>query len=222
MENFRKIEAIFPKTALKIVIWVFFRGLKSKSGYFLGFSKKISNENIPITSTLRVPPQAICSDVCIRPNVILPSVRWQFEILQTKWQVMKHSFVNKWLQFSNYTLAIKYDSSFQLMKRLCDDTSPFVLASIRVESGELFRRRRCGRTFDLSGHLTVQGRRVVLANELNPVLTSWTLSVIISVGTTMWLFSQIIASSMFSPSNTLLICKFRYCKCVMTVERTQP
>ena len=44
MENFRKIEAIFPKTALKtalkIVIWVFFRGLKSKSGYFLGFSKK--------------------------------------------------------------------------------------------------------------------------------------------------------------------------------------
>ena len=90
MENFRKIEAIFPKTALKtalkIVIWVFFRGLKSKSGYFLGFSKKISNENIPITSTLRVPPppRAICSDVCIRPNVILPSVRWQFEILQTK------------------------------------------------------------------------------------------------------------------------------------------
>ena len=44
---------------------------------------------------------------------------------------MKHSFVNKWLQFSNYTLAIKYDSSFQLMKRLCDDTSLFVLASIR-------------------------------------------------------------------------------------------
>ena len=61
MENFRKIEAIFPKTALKtalkIVIWVFFRGLKSKSGYILGFSKKISNENIPITSTLRVPPR---------------------------------------------------------------------------------------------------------------------------------------------------------------------
>ena len=86
---------------------------------------------------------------------------------------MKHSFVNKWLQFSNYTLVIKYDSSFQLIKRLCDDTSPFVLASIRVESGELSRRRRrCGRTFDLSGHLTVQGRRVVLANELNPVLTS--------------------------------------------------
>ena len=56
MENFRKIEAIFPKTALTIVIWVFFRGLKSKSGYFLGFSKKISNENVPITSTLRVPP----------------------------------------------------------------------------------------------------------------------------------------------------------------------
>ena len=85
---------------------------------------------------------------------------------------MKHSFVNKWLQFSNYTLAIKYYSSFQLMKRLCDDTSPFVLASIRVESGELFRRRMCGRTFDLSGHLMVEGRRVVLAYELNPVLTS--------------------------------------------------
>ena len=43
------MEAIFPqtalKTALKIAIWVFFRGLKSKSGYFLGFSKKISDEH---------------------------------------------------------------------------------------------------------------------------------------------------------------------------------
>ena len=38
------MEAIFSKTALKITIWVFFRGLKSKSGYFLGFSKKISDE----------------------------------------------------------------------------------------------------------------------------------------------------------------------------------
>ena len=36
---------IFPKTALKTAIWVFFRGLKSKSGYFLGFSKKISDEH---------------------------------------------------------------------------------------------------------------------------------------------------------------------------------
>ena len=48
-KRFLKIEAIFPKTALKIalkiVIWVFFRGLKSKSGYFLGFSKKISIEH---------------------------------------------------------------------------------------------------------------------------------------------------------------------------------
>ena len=39
------MEAIFPKTFLKIAIWVFFRGLKSKSGYFLGFSKKISDEH---------------------------------------------------------------------------------------------------------------------------------------------------------------------------------
>ena len=47
--NFREIEAIFPKTALKtalkIAIWVFFGGLKSKSGYFLGFSQKISDEH---------------------------------------------------------------------------------------------------------------------------------------------------------------------------------
>ena len=39
------MEAIFPKTALKISIWVFFIGLKSESGYFLGFSKKISDEH---------------------------------------------------------------------------------------------------------------------------------------------------------------------------------
>ena len=39
------MKAIFLKTALKIAIWVFFRGLKSKSGYFLGFSKKISDEH---------------------------------------------------------------------------------------------------------------------------------------------------------------------------------
>ena len=39
------MEAIFPKTAFKIAIWVFFRGLKSKSGYFLGFSKKVSDEH---------------------------------------------------------------------------------------------------------------------------------------------------------------------------------
>ena len=37
------MEAIFPKIALKIAISVFFRGLKSKSGYFLAFSKKISD-----------------------------------------------------------------------------------------------------------------------------------------------------------------------------------
>ena len=53
------MEAILPKTAfkiaLKIAIRVFSRGLKSKSGYFLGLSKKISDEQ-PITSTLRVPP----------------------------------------------------------------------------------------------------------------------------------------------------------------------
>ena len=45
LENFWKMEAIFPKTALKIAICVFFRGLKSKSGYFLWFSKKISYEH---------------------------------------------------------------------------------------------------------------------------------------------------------------------------------
>ena len=39
------MEAIFPKTALKIGIWGIFGGLKSKSGYFLGFSKKISDEH---------------------------------------------------------------------------------------------------------------------------------------------------------------------------------
>ena len=43
------MEAIFPKTtlktALKIAIWVFFRGLKSKFRYFLGFSKKIFDEH---------------------------------------------------------------------------------------------------------------------------------------------------------------------------------
>ena len=49
---------------------------------------------------------------------------------------MTHSFVNNG---SSYPLAIKYDSSFQLMKRLCDNTSPSVLASIRVESGEIFQ-----------------------------------------------------------------------------------
>ena len=46
---------IFPKTALKIAIWVFFRGLKSKSGYFKGFPKMFPT-SVPITSTLRVPP----------------------------------------------------------------------------------------------------------------------------------------------------------------------
>ena len=46
-------------------IWVFFRGLKSKSGYFLGFSKKVSDEH---TSTLRDRPslsyQIIAAYVC--------------------------------------------------------------------------------------------------------------------------------------------------------------
>ena len=39
------MKAIFPKTALKIAIWVFLRDLKSKSGYFLGFPKKNSDEH---------------------------------------------------------------------------------------------------------------------------------------------------------------------------------
>ena len=45
LENVWKMEAIFPKTALKIAIWVFLSVLKSKSGYFLGFSKKISDKH---------------------------------------------------------------------------------------------------------------------------------------------------------------------------------
>ena len=54
MENFWKIEAIFPKTtlktALKIAIWV-----------FLGFSKQFPT-SISVTSTLRVPPSpGFCS-----------------------------------------------------------------------------------------------------------------------------------------------------------------
>ena len=54
--------------ALKIVIWVFFRGLKSKSGYFLGFSKKISDEHtyhFYIKSTPAPPgdKQANCSRI---------------------------------------------------------------------------------------------------------------------------------------------------------------
>ena len=39
------MEAIFPKIALKIAISVFFRGLKSKSGYLFGFSKNIFDEH---------------------------------------------------------------------------------------------------------------------------------------------------------------------------------
>ena len=58
-----KVEAIFPKTALKtalkIAISVFFRGLKSKSGYFLGFSKKISNEHT-CHFFIKSPPPGIC------------------------------------------------------------------------------------------------------------------------------------------------------------------
>ena len=55
LEGFWKMEVIFPKTAFKIAIWVFFKGLKSKSGYLEGFSKKIPT-SISITSTLTVPP----------------------------------------------------------------------------------------------------------------------------------------------------------------------
>ena len=33
------------------------------------------------------------------------------------------------------------------MKRLCDDTSPFMLASIRVESGELFQEQEVRKGF---------------------------------------------------------------------------
>ena len=46
MENFWKMEAIFPKTCSpKNCNLGIFRGLKSKSGYFLGFSKKIFDEH---------------------------------------------------------------------------------------------------------------------------------------------------------------------------------
>ena len=57
-----KTEAIFPetvlKTALKIAIWVFFRGLKSKSGYFLGFSKRNSDDTYHFY--IKSPPQIYC------------------------------------------------------------------------------------------------------------------------------------------------------------------
>ena len=58
-----------------------------------------------------------------------------------------------------------YNSSFQLMKRLCDDTSPFVLA---FHSGQIWGA--------FSPTPVILGRRVALANELNPVLNSVSLS----------------------------------------------
>ena len=74
---------------------------------------------------------------------------------------------------SNYTLAIKYDNSFQLMKRLCDDISPFVLASIQVESGELFQEEEVRKDLRPQWYIErYKAEGVVLANELNPVLTS--------------------------------------------------
>ena len=74
---------------------------------------------------------------------------------------------------SSSTLAIKYDSSFQLMKHLCDNTAPFVLA---CHSGRI--RGAFSGEGGAEGPSTsvVQGRRVVLANELNPVLNSVSLS----------------------------------------------
>ena len=58
------MEAIFPKIALKIATSVFFRGLKSKSGYFLGFSKNISDEHTYHFYIKSAPPQD-CSLVLV-------------------------------------------------------------------------------------------------------------------------------------------------------------
>ena len=57
------MEAIFPKTALKIAIWVFFGGLKSKSGDFLGFSKKISDEHTYHFNIKSGPPGCCSGDI---------------------------------------------------------------------------------------------------------------------------------------------------------------
>ena len=65
------MEAIFPKTALKIAIWVFFRGLKSKSGYFLGFSKIISNEHT-YHFHIKSPP-GVCTRMYLPPIVCIVS-----------------------------------------------------------------------------------------------------------------------------------------------------
>ena len=73
---------------------------------------------------------------------------------------------------SNYTLAINHHSSFQLMKRLCDDTSPFSWLLFGRIRGAFSGEGRAEGPSTSVVHLTVQGRRVVLANELNPVLTS--------------------------------------------------
>ena len=74
---------------------------------------------------------------------------------------------------SSFTLAIKYDSSFQLMNCVCDDTSPFVLAchSGRIRgafSGE-------GGAGGPSTSVVLCRRvalKVALADELNPLLNS--------------------------------------------------
>ena len=66
------MEPIFPKTALKIAIWIFLAALKSKSGYFLGFPEKFST-SIPITSTLRVPPGVF---FLLLLHVATSSYRW--------------------------------------------------------------------------------------------------------------------------------------------------
>ena len=75
------MEAIFPKTALKIAIWVFFGGLKSKSGYFLGFSKKISDEHT-YHFNIKSPP-GIWLTNCIGhicPNIWLISISIQQDL----------------------------------------------------------------------------------------------------------------------------------------------
>ena len=57
------MEAIFPKIALKIAIWVFFMGLKTVSGCFLGFSKTISDEHTYHLYIKSPPGYDDCDDV---------------------------------------------------------------------------------------------------------------------------------------------------------------
>ena len=54
------MEAIFPKTALKIAIWVFFRGLNQNLGIFLEFSKKIYDEHTYHFHVKSAPPRVFC------------------------------------------------------------------------------------------------------------------------------------------------------------------